>query len=280
MVGVLGAKVGGGGLALSLGSDTKLLALAIVGIALTVCLVGVLLHRKQTTVQVDRPGLWAVTGRMGGGKTYFLSWLGLSCMAKGRPVFANYHLKGATLLRDWADVVAVPDGSVVLLAELQLWWPSDVSYGPPDVEAWVHQIRHHKITCVFDTQNWTFVSTRFRKLAYGVWEGSPMAGGHQYTLYDAYGYVAHHTSSKKRTARMQVRRTKEVMAAYDTSEDVEPNMEWAEGKRRNTSTRVTTRPLQVEDRALGLVGDEGDVTEPWEVTEEIQGRHVRRGVYG
>jgi len=270
------ALLGGGGmhLATHLGSFTRGAILLFLGIAAVLVVVASLLHRKQTAVTVDKPGLWAITGRMGGGKTYFLTWVGLGAMKKGRRVFANYHLAGAELVRDWDDVVRVPDGSVVLLAELQLWWPSDVSYGPPDVEAWVHQLRHHNITCIFDTQNWTFVSTRFRKLTYGVWEGAPMAGGHTYTLYDAYGYVAHQRSTKNRTARMQVRRSKVVMAAYDTNEDVEPCLDWAEGKRRNASTRPTLRALQPEDRALGL-GQGSD--EPTDDVPVVSGLHVYRG---
>jgi hypothetical protein len=89
---------------------------------------------------------------------------------------------------------------------------------------------------VWDSQHWTFVSLRFRKLTFGVWEGLKRAGGHQYTLFDGFGYQPNRRSSKMRLARVQVRRSKVVERSYDTFEDVVPCTRWAEGRRGRVIT--------------------------------------------
>lgn len=200
--------------------------LVLCGLALLLVLFAVLAHRRQTRVDVDRPGLWAVVGGMGAGKTYLLSWVGCRAIRRGRPVFANYHLRGASFLSSWSEVVSVPDGAVVLLAEVQLWWPSHVRRGLPEVEGWVSQLRHHGITCLWDAQHVSFVSSRFRKLTFGVWEGRRLGFGHEYTLYTGRGFGGQRKPF--RLGAMRVRRDRAVERAYDTLEDVRPNLDWAE----------------------------------------------------
>lgn len=183
----------------------------------------VLLHRRQTKVEVARPGLWAVTGGFGAGKTYLLAWAANRALKAGRPVYANFHIQGARYLSSWLEVQAVPDDAFVALAELHLWWPVEVRVSPPGIDQWVSQLRHHKITCLWDSQHWMFVNTKFRRLTMGVWEGKKEAGGHRYSLFDAYNFGR---TAKVRVARMRVRRSKAVMASYNTHEDVQGHLDW------------------------------------------------------
>lgn len=239
---------------------------AVVGLfaaLLLVVVLGVFLHRLTSRGDALRPGLWAVTGRMGAGKTLLLAATAVRAQKAGRIVFANIRLKGFleweafcerypftvvgtdtgrretvwlddkptgsvfVRVRNWDQVVSVPDGSLVLLAELQLWWPSRIAFGPEGVESWVHQIRHHAITCLWDSQHWTFVSTRFRKLTYGVWCARRYWGGHEYTLYEG-GSFNDRKPDPTRLARTRVRRSRAAKGVYDTLEDVDSNVDWAE----------------------------------------------------
>ena len=208
---------------------------------------------------------------MGSGKTLLLAATALRARKAGRLVFANFTLAGGiefgefqerypyvrvrgstgrvtseylgdvpkgmfVRIRNWDQALDVPDNSLVLLAELQLWWPSSVAFAPEGVMAWVHQIRHHGITALWDSQHYTFVSTRIRKLTYGVWVARPYYGGHEYTLYEGAAFNERKPDPKLRLARMKVKRKADVKAVYDTKEDVESNLAWSEKVAQNRRT--------------------------------------------
>jgi hypothetical protein len=193
--------------------------------ALSIAL-GFVLHHKSAKSDFCRPGLHGVVGRMGGGKTLLMTLAALHCMKKGRPVFANYKVTGATQLKSWADVVAVPIGSLVLLDEVHLWWPSTAYKVPPDLAAWCSQLRKLQITCIWSSQDWAFVAKRLRLLTFTCWFATraPM-GGHVYKCYDAYDMGSGRRKAPP-LSTMVIKRPKEVMAAYDTLELVQGGCSW------------------------------------------------------
>jgi len=206
--------------------------LAVAGVLFVV--VGRSLHRRTSGKHVATWGVFGVTGGMGGGKTYKLTSLALKALREGRPVYSNYPVVGAELVSSWSDVLAAPDDALVVLAELQLWWPAGPSYGPPGVEEWISQLRHHRRTLVWDSQHWTFVNTRVRKLTRGVWEGRARLRGHEYTYFDGFGYVPGRSASN-RLGRERVRRSRAVMDAYRTEDDVAADLDWLSSRGRRAS---------------------------------------------
>jgi hypothetical protein len=205
-------------------------------VGVVVVFVAGLWHRRITQTGFDRAGVWCISGIFGGGKSYFMAWMARRAIEKGRPVFANYHVKGATYVSTWEEVMAVRDGALVLLDELHLWWPSDALLGPAGMESWLSNVRHHGITVLWASQHYSFVGTRFRKVTRGVWFGRGQAGGHEYTLYAGHNFNPSKPHGSGRLSRMRIRRTKAVMAMYDTHEDVVENLGWMDevtkGRRR------------------------------------------------
>ena len=211
-----------------------------VGFGLLV-LVGVpvmLLSRRSTKAQALHAGLYGVVGRMGAGKTYFMTYRGLQALEVGRLVFANYGFEGAERVRTWDEVISAPDGSLILLDEVHLWWPSAEWNVHPELAAWCSQLRKKGITCFWSSQHDSFVSTRLRRLTFGYWEGRRFRSGHRYELFDAHGF---HTSTKRvKLATHYVKRSQAVMDAYDTLELVEP-VELMKAPKRSNSVVPSTR---------------------------------------
>lgn len=191
-------------------------------IVLAVLLAGAaaLLSRKVTKKQGDAAGLYGVVGRMGAGKTYFMTARALAARRDGRAVYANYGVTGCDRVRSWSEVLAVPAGSVVLLDEVHLWWPSETWQVDPALAAWVSQLRKAGITCYWSSQHEAFVSKRLRRLTFGYWLGERFKAGHRYSFFDAVNFES--PSKRERLARHYLRRDQIVMDSYDTFELVEP----------------------------------------------------------
>lgn len=244
---------------------------AIVAVLVTLMVVAALGLRKAVKSEVGSYGMFGVVGRMGSGKTYLQAKMAhdavhgrykLKCdrcqreaqagntepcthvVNGSRPVYANFRVDGALPLTSWDDVLAVPHGSyrdgttgaLVLLDEAQLWWPSSAWQAPPDVKAWCAQLRKRRITMVWSSQHQTHVAKRLLQLTFGVWTARIVAGTHIYTCFapDDVG-----KANAKHTARLKFRRSKDVMASYDTEEVVVPACTWEnQGKQAASGERV------------------------------------------
>jgi hypothetical protein len=234
--------------------------IAAVGVAVGVLFMGVLslLHRGQNRAEWDNPGLYGVVGRMGAGKSYLLAYIGQAAVRAGRPVYANYELAGAERYRGWGEVLDIPPGDpadrstwpVVLLDEVHLWWSVEMWRAPGEVMAWASQLRKQKITVFWASQHENFVSKRLIRLTFGIWTCVRYRQGHQYTMFDGATFMT--PSKRERLTRMYVKRSRDVMAAYDTNEVVQGSMEWGDGQgfERLTVTRATA------DVGAGAVGPE------------------------
>ena len=209
------------------------LVLLLFGLTLAGICVAIPLHRRQTRREVTAPGLWAVVGRMGAGKTFFMAWCAVRALSEGRVVFSNFRLRGSVpfsewsesggrvvLVRSWSEVLAAPDGALVLLDEMHLWWPSDAKRVPVSLAAWLSQLRKRRLTVVWSSQDWAFVGRRVRRLTFGVWEGQPLGGRSVYSQYPPQGYDQSFRSRPKRSARMVLRHSRAVREIYDTREIV------------------------------------------------------------
>jgi len=189
-----------------------------------------LLNRRQQKSDAINPGLYGVTGRMGGGKTYFMAAAAWAARKEGRPVFANFEVTGGTLVTSWREVLCVPDKSLVLLDEVHLWWPSANWNAPIEIMAWCSQLRKRGLTVLWTSQHWTFVSSRLKFLTFGVWECIRFKRGHQCTLFDGATYRPGRQAGKKdvreKMRRMYLVRKVDVMDSYDTEELVAPVIEW------------------------------------------------------
>jgi Zonular occludens toxin (Zot) len=184
-------------------------------------------HRRQTKGDFGAPGLYGIRGRMGAGKSYLLAHVGVFARKAKRAVYSNFTLSGAERYSSWAELLVVPEGSVVLMDEAHLWFPSEAWRCPVDVMAWLSQLRKRGITMLWASQHEEFVGRRLRRLTFGYWRCRNYRAGHQYTLFDAEGFG---TAKEKRLARMYVKRKAEVMAAYDTKEIVGASVEWGDGR--------------------------------------------------
>lgn len=183
------------------------------------------LHRMTSRAVMLSPGLYGVTGRMGRGKSYFLALLAYWGRKAHREVFANYELEGAGFLSEWADILAVPTGSIVLIDEAQLWWGSTDHAAPVEVRAWITQLRKRKITCVWASQDFTFVARWLRLLSFGIWECARRGRGHVYTLVDP-SQAGRSKKYQKSLSKFFVARRRRVMRTYDTLGIVSSSREW------------------------------------------------------
>lgn len=176
----------------------------------------VITRRSTYSELTEDYGLYAVVGDMGAGKTYLLAWMGLRAMKAGRLVFANFPLRGADMVSTWTEVLAVPDGSMVLLSEMHLCWPiGKTTKIPVGVQTWATQLRKRTITCLWDSQYWTQVGLMWRKLTFRVWHGQKAFRAHEYELFQAFDYGKRGLKAQ-RLARIFVKRTSEVEQSYDT----------------------------------------------------------------
>ena len=202
-----------------------LIGLVVIGVVFVVF--AAFLHRGRTRADWGAPGLYGVVGRMGGGKSYFLALAASTCRKQGRAIYANYELEGASRYHSWQELMMVPKKSVILMDEVHLWWPSEAWRCPPEIMAFVSQIRKQGITFFWASQHEEFVAKRLRRLTFGYWKCEHFRRGHRYTLFDGVGYG---TAKAQRLARMNVVRSKEVMASYDTLAILDGSVEWGDGQ--------------------------------------------------
>lgn len=194
-------------------------------VAVFLVILGNVLHRLTAGSVMMDAGLYGVTGRMGRGKSYLLAFVAYLAFKRRRAVFANYPLRGAELLEEWADILAVPEGSLVLIDEAQLWWSSSDHAAPVEVRAWITQLRKRRITCLWASQDVSFVARWLRLLSFGVWECRRYGRGHRYTLVDP-SQAGRSPLHQKSLSRFHVARRKKVMALYDTFAVVSASREW------------------------------------------------------
>lgn len=105
----------------------------------------------------------AFVGTLGSGKTLFMSFLAALEMQRGRPVWANYALHGATRLNTWDELFATSDG-LICLDELQVLVDSrEFSKKENKVfSQWLLQTRKAGLELWFTTQHIEQVDKRVR----------------------------------------------------------------------------------------------------------------------
>lgn len=216
------------------------------GVSLLMVLLANVLHRMTAGSVTMDAGLYGVTGRMGRGKSYFLALAASWAFRRSRSVFANFELAGASLLTSWSEIVSVPDRSLVLIDEVQLWWASGDHAAPIEVREWVTQLRKKKITCLWASQDVSFVARWLRLLSFGIWECRRLGRGHRYTLVDP-SQAGRSPSQQKSLARFHVRRKRRVMALYDTLGLVSSSREWGSGEVPLSSSVPVVGSVSVED---------------------------------
>lgn len=226
---------------LSFFSGSKLVPLiACVG-GLGLLLIGLtaILRRRQVHVDSSRAGLFGVVGRMGGGKSYFLTFVALEQLRRGRMVFANYALPGSVSFAEyesgssaravefssWDEVLRVPDGCLVIFDEVQLWWPSDAWQAPIDVRLWITTLRHRHISAYWASQSVRFVARWLRDLSFGVWECEPFKAGSRYTLFDP-AVAERRGAGREYLSRVVMVRKKSVISSYDSFNTARHSVQW------------------------------------------------------
>ncbi len=205
---------------------TTLPFLAVVGgLGVVLLIVAAVLHSIEGRRTVALYGLYGVVGLLGAGKSYMLTWFAFDARKRGRPIFDNYGVEGSTRLNSWADVLKVPDGSLVLLDEVDLWWNTLDYAAPPEIRSWFKQLRHHDITCLWATQSASFAPKMIRELSFGIFQGSKWRRGHRYICYPP-RLIDSMSKDKKSITTIYLRRSKKVQRTYDTKGDVTPRREW------------------------------------------------------
>jgi len=234
----------------------KALLPLIIGLgAVAVVLIGAtaVLRRKSVHHDASAPGLYGVTGRMGGGKSYFLTWMAWTALRRGRTVFATYELKGFITFADWKDridhlvpysgpvlvepsevegdgkgwhqIIQCPPNSMVIVDEAHGWWPSQSYRAPVEVTMWISTLRHRQITFFWATQWVDAVAKWLRALSFGIWECENFKAGHRYTLFHP-RKINGKIGTRQYDARIYVRRSDEVMEMYDTFNSASHSVQW------------------------------------------------------
>jgi hypothetical protein len=184
---------------------------------------------------------------MGAGKTYLMTWAALIAIKRGLAVYANYqlcpakrrHKKDADgveircdqcvpLLQNWADVLAVKGGTqyrpaLILLDEMHVWWAVYDTRAGRTLENWISSLRKQGLMLLGTTQDYTFLATRVRRLAYSVWHGAPGGiSGHKYKSYDPHSYDPYKKTLGPTLGRFSLHRRRRIMHSYDTREVILP----------------------------------------------------------
>ena len=208
-------------------SAREVLPLVYAGAALTAVLFFAAgrLNRVTAGSVLKDPGLYGVTGRMGSGKSYLLALAAWWAMRARRQVWANYPLRGAHAYENWSEMLAAPDGALVIIDEAHLWWASGDHDAPVSVKSWITQLRKRRITCLWASQDFDFVATWLRKLSFGVWECTNTRGTHRYTLVHP-RHAGRDPKYQKSMARFRTRRRKKIEHLYDTTLTVGASREW------------------------------------------------------
>jgi hypothetical protein len=205
-------------------------------------LFGLFLNRKQAYAELMKPGLFGIIGMMGAGKSYFMTAVAWYAHKNDRLVFANYDLKGQVdyatwdssgrpghrfvRVTNWTQIRSIPDKSIVLIDEAHIWWGSNDYKAPPEQRQWITQLRKHKITCIWASQDISFVARWLRLLSFGVWIGARWRTGHIYKLYQVAQIGAGGKATSKSELTVTLRRARKIMKLYDTFQTVDSSIEW------------------------------------------------------
>jgi hypothetical protein len=237
-----------------LGGKILLVPIEVLGCLAVVLIFGTaVLRRRQVHTDAASAGLFGVTGRMGGGKSYFLTYVAAKAISKGRPVFSTFEISGAHLIptavegapvvpwdgvplsvdellasgfKGWQFIIRVPAGALVIVDEAHGWWPSQAWNAPVDVRMWISTLRHRGISVFWGTQWVNAVARWLRELSFGIWECEHFKKGHRYTLYDP-RLIAGKVGTRPYLSRVILIRKPEIMAMYDTHNIVSSNVEWS-----------------------------------------------------
>lgn len=216
--------------------------------------------RKAVHRQVDEPGMYGIIGRMGSGKTYLMAlmayramrtevWLKCdACLALGmddaprvcedrvrgfRPVYCNFWCEGARPISGWNDL-CTPDlpfgsrydqtaGPLIMVDEMQLWWPSRAFRAPIEVHQLCSHLRKGRRTLLWCSQHESHVAKRLLQLSAGMWRAIQRHGIHYFTLYETDDFGR---KDAKWQAKLRYKRDSEVQDSYDTEEVIHPACDW------------------------------------------------------
>lgn len=104
-----------------------------------------------------------LSGGLGSGKTLIASMLATSEAARGRPVWANYALVCATVLRSWDELVQLESG-VVVLDEAHVEIDSRAFANNIQATSFLLQTRKLGLDLVYTTQGFDQVDKRLRTI--------------------------------------------------------------------------------------------------------------------
>jgi hypothetical protein len=238
-----------------------------------------MLHSMEYKKSVALYGLYGVTGKFGRGKSYFLAWLAYDAMKRGRQVYAikadppQFNddkrpmiggKKGTKLsrpvieLEDWQQIISVPDGSLVLLDEVQLWWRAADRAAPVEVQQWITQLRKHDITVVWASQFSSNVSPWLRKLSFGIFDCAKFRKGHRYLLYECHMMRGEHLARCKSESAVYLRRSKSVQEFYESKAFVTTGVEWGAEERPQRRAQRASTPRGRETEPSIRPGSEDD----------------------
>lgn len=109
------------------------------------------------------------TGLPGSGKTYLLAQMGQMALKKGRHVYANFKLDGATYFSELSEVFSVREG-LILVDEINLvcpsrWW----NKFPPQLAYFWSQTRKFKLDIYWSAQHIDRVDKIIKEISNYVW---------------------------------------------------------------------------------------------------------------
>lgn len=238
-----------------------LLSVGVLMIALTA-----VLRRRRIAHDATAPGLYGVTGRMGGGKSYFLTWMASIALERGLTVFCTYELKGFITFAEWQDkmahgddwqgavliepseysgdgkgwdqIIQAPPHATIIVDEAHGWWPAQAWNVPIEKKMWITTLRHRKQTFFWGTQWTDAVAKWLRALSFGIWECENFKAGHRYTLYHP-RKINGKIGTRTYDARIFTKRKTDVMAMYDTLNTAAHSTQWGGLDDAPSNTRTT-----------------------------------------
>lgn len=104
-----------------------------------------------------------ITGGLGSGKTLVASYLATCESRRGRPVWSNYPVYCATLVRSWSEVVSLESG-VVVLDEVHVDIDSRSFGNNVEVTSFLLQTRKLDLDLIYTSQSLHQVDKRLRDI--------------------------------------------------------------------------------------------------------------------
>lgn len=161
-----------------------------------------------------------LVGLPGAGKTYKITQIALEAMKKGRKVYANYKIEGATRYQDLTKIAREVEEGVILIDEINLVCPSRYwDNFPPELAYFWSQTRKLKLDIYWTAQHQDRVDKIVREITNWIWKINSLPFGFRIMT----KYLPEQIGKTKREVwgRQIFRINKKIFSKYNTYERIQ-----------------------------------------------------------